>query len=496
VTKTISGPRSAAITTAALILSGGLNFLGIFVWVRVLGPRDFGIFTLVSGFGLFLNAALFEWMRGVGARTLYNRAAPYAIDPARADAILRYFCLVAAAFVAIAGICWALGVGGPGFGPAWIPLIVLFTLSEMALAMLNVTSRVRQLPWQFFAAMVARSAIAILFGLVLVLVMHLGVVGLMLGIIAAQLGTAGVMMARDPMWRALRVGRNSRDDSAVRRDVLVLGLPLVVSTALTFGSGIVDRYLVAHALGTGVVGYYTAPVDLLQKTLGFVMLALNISAYPALVRAYDDHGRAAARKVLDDAFIAQMLLGLPAVVAFAVLSSGLATLMLGKAYHAAAVQLLPWVAVAALLRFLTANHLVMVFQLERRMRLMLIPPLFTLLIVIPAGLWGMRVAGLPGMAYAALASQLVAWAICAVLAYRLLPFSLVSGDVLKIVVASGIMGAALFPFRHVTDTLGVLLICAGGGAVFLVSLLLLRLDRAAPVMAKLRDRLRRTRASG
>lgn len=483
--KTIGGARSAAITTAALALSSGLNFVAIFVWVRVLGPRDFGIYALVSGAGLFLNAMLFEWLRVVGARILYDRDAPYLIDPRRADTILRFVIVVALAFVVVAGVLWAARVGGPGFGAEWIPLIAVFTLSEMMLAMLNVTSRVRMLPWQFFVAMVARSALAIVIGLALVLGLHMGATGVMLGIVVAQLGTAIVMMARDPMWRALRPGGG---DAAARREVLALGVPLIASAALAYGAGIVDRYLVGGVMGAAQVGYYTAPADMLQKTLGFVMLALNIAAYPALVRAYDDHGPAAARKVLEDNLVAQLLLGLPATVAFVMMPSGLSYLLLGAAYHDVATVLLPWVAVAALLRLLTSLHLTMVFQIARRMTMMMVAPIVILLVLVPAGIWGMRVAGLAGMAYAAVAAQALAWVVCAILAQRVFRFSLVDRDVAKILAACAVLALVLWPARDVTDPLHVILACAGGGAAFVVALLLLRLDRARPIWAKVRVR--------
>lgn len=483
--KTIGGARSAAITTAALALSSGLNFVAIFVWVRVLGPIDFGIYALVSGAGLFLNAMLFEWLRVVGARILYDREAPYLIDSRRADAILRFVALVALGFVVVAAILWAARVDGPGFGSGWIPLIVVFTLSEMLLAMLTVTSRVRMLPWQFFVAMVARSALAIVIGLALVLGLHMGATGVMLGIVVAQLGTAIVMMARDPMWRALRWGG---DDAAARAEVLALGVPLIASAALAYGAGIADRYLVGGVLGTAQVGYYTAPADMLQKTLGFVMLALNIAAYPALVRAWDDHGAEAARKVLEDNFVAQLLLGLPATVAFVMMPSGLSYLLLGRAYHDVATTLLPWVAVAALLRLLTSLHLTMVFQIARRMTMMMVAPVVILAVLVPAGIYGMRAAGLAGMAYAAAAAQAAAWTVCAVLAQRVFRFSLLDRDVVKILVACGVLALALWPARHLTDPVPVVLACAGGGVAFVVALLALRLDRAKPLWAKLRAR--------
>jgi O-antigen/teichoic acid export membrane protein len=479
------------VTTAALGLSSALNFLALFLWVRLLDPHDFGSYALVSATALVLNAVLFEWLRIVAARTLYDPASETKIDPAKADAILAVTLPMVALLVIAGGLLWAIGLPVAGVHSGWIPLIALFALSEMALAMVNVISRVRLEAWQFFQSMVVRSALAIALSLVLVLVFDLGALGIIAGTVAAQLLTAAVIIARSPVWRGLRLGKRSRASRQSIREVLTLGAPLIISIGLTYGVGIADRYILSATLGTEAVGYYAAAADVLQKTLGFFLLAINITAYPALVRAYEDKGADAARRLLEDNFVMQMALGLPVVVACIVIAPGLASLFLGPTFRDQGALLLPWIAAGALIRLLVTYHLLMIFQLMRRMKLMLVAPLLTLALIVPGGVYASTKYGLVGMAAAALVAQAASYAVCAVIAKRLFAFRLLSRDLLKVVIAGALLGVALIPAARIQDPLAILAICAAAGIAYLLLLLSLRLDRAAPLVGWAKARLRR-----
>lgn len=479
------------VTTAALGLSSALNFVALFLWVRLLDPHDFGSYALVSATALMLNAVLFEWLRIVAARTLYDPASDTNIDPAKADAIFAVAVPMIGLLLIAGGLLWVTGGPAGSIQADWIPLIALFALSEMALAMVNVVSRVRMEAWQFFQSMVVRSALAIALSLILVLAFDLGALGIIAGTVTAQLLTAATIIFRSPVWRGLRLGRRSRARRDSIREVLTLGAPLTISIGLTFGVGIADRYILDATLGTAAVGYYAATADVLQKTLGFIMLAINITAYPALVRSYEDKGEDAARQLLEGNLVMQMALGLPVVVACIVLAPGLANLFLGPTFRDAGAVLLPWIAAGALVRLLATYHLLMIFQLMRRMKLMLAAPLVTLSILVPGGIYASTKYGLVGMAMAALIAQVVSYAVCAVIAKRLFSFSLLSRDLVKVVGASVLLGVALIPAARVQEPLLVLAICAAAGLAYVLALIALRLDRAAPLVGWARARLRR-----
>jgi len=471
----------AAINSFALAISSGLNFAAIFVWTRLLDPQAFGVYALVGASALLLNSLLFEWLRLVGARTLYSSEQATQVDPERAGALFLLYIWACLIFAGAALTLYLLDVGIDGVDARWWPVIVAFTLTEMGLAIINTVSRVRLKTWQFFRSMVARSVLSLAIGLVLVVGMGMEAAGAILGIVIAQGLVAICSVILDPLWRTIKPWRAKREAIA---SVLRFGYPLIASCALTYAAGVADRFLIGTQLGATEVGLYAAPVDLLQKTLVFVMMAINLTAYPVLVRTYEDHGAAAASKVLQRNFLGQLGIGLPAAVGLAVLAPGIANLLLGGPFREAGTMLLPFIGVAALLRCLVTFHLMMAFQVSGRMKLMLVPPIVMLAVLVPGGIVAMRSFGLMGMAAIAIAAQLVTYAVSAVLAKRVLDIRIVTRDSMKILLAGAVMGAVLFPMRYADGPIATVLLIAMGAAAYGVMLLLLRVE---PVIAVILD---------
>ncbi|MBB3694673.1 oligosaccharide flippase family protein [Sphingomonas sp. BK580] len=476
----MSARSSAAIVTAATVTGSGLNFAATALWTRLLDPGAFGRYALVSAGAVLLNATLFEWLRLVSARTLYDPAQPSAVNPARANALIALYAAVALLFVAAVALISGLGVGVAGVTVRWWPVMAAFTLTEMALAFLQTVYRLRQRAWPYFWNATARSAAALLLGFVLVRFMGLGALGTLLGIVVAQGAVALTSVVLDPLWRAARPWRASRAQLAA---AVQLGYPLIASCALTYAASFADRFLIGATLGAHAVGLYAAPVDLLQKTLVFMMMTVNLTGYPALVRAYEDRGPVAACATLETNLQLQLGLGLPAVVGLMVLAPGIVQLLLGPAFRAEGARLLPLVGTAALLRCLVTFHLMMAFQVTRRMGWMVVPPLTALVTAIPAGLIGIRLAGLPGMALAALIAQLICYTISANLAKRVLPLRLITPEITRIAAAALGMGLVLSPFSGVTDLLATAALILVGSTVYGALLLALGVPAATRLAA-------------
>ncbi|MCC6828158.1 MAG: lipopolysaccharide biosynthesis protein [Novosphingobium sp.] len=470
----------AAINSAALAISSGLNFFSIFLWTRLLDPHEFGIYAIVLAAGLFLNALAFEWLRLVGARTLYDSTCESRINPARASALFLLYAIAGTLLCAVLVALHLADLGFGGIGARWWPLIAGLALTEMALAIINTVSRVRQKAWQFFRSMVGRSVLSVALGMGLVIGLRLGAAGAILGVIIAQSLVALGSVAIDPLWRTIRPWRAGREEMG---RILRFGAPLVVSCALIYAAGVADRFLIAAQLGTHEAGLYAAPVDLLQKTLVFVMMAINLTAYPALVRAYEDHGAAAASAILERNFLVQLGLGLPAVVGLAALAPGIANLLLGAPYRHDGAMLLPYVGMAALLRCLITFHLMIAFQVTGRMKLMLVPPAVMLVVIVPAAIFAMREWGLAGMALAAVAAQVAAYGVSSLLARRVMNVRILSTDTIKIVASAAAMGLVLLPLRQDDGPLATVLLIAGGGVVYLLAMIVLRVS---PVISALR----------
>jgi O-antigen/teichoic acid export membrane protein len=478
---------TAMVNAGALAISSGMNFLALFLWTRLLDPGAFGSYALISASALLVNAIMFDWLRVVAARLLYDPQVPSGINPQRGNALAALVLGMALLLLLAAVGLWLARAAVFGMQPDWVPLIACFALSEMALAMVNTVSRLRMQAWQFFRSMVARSGLSLLLGLTLVLGFHLGARGVIVGTIVGQGLAALAGLVFNPVWRAMRPLQARWPDL---REALILGYPLIGGSALTFGVGVADRYLVSSMMGTRAVGFYAAPTDLLQKTVVFVMLAINLTSYPALIRAYEDHGPQAAGRLLEHNFLLQFALGFPAAVSFTVLAPGLANLLLGPTFRSEGAVLLPVIGVAALLRCFIGYHLTMAFQLTKRMKLMMVGPAVALVVLILGGIVGIREAGLFGMAVAAAGAQACSYAVCAVLAKRVFAFKLITRDIVKVAIAGVIMGLVMLPARHYAGIATTLVTLAIGGGIYALAMLLLRIEPLRPIERRLLARLR------
>ncbi len=480
---------SGLIYTMALALSSGLNFIAILVWTNTLTPGEFGSYSLVSATALLINAAAFEWLRLTTARMTAAPAAPNGVHPERANAMAALVIGLVAVFAVVVGGLWALKIPMARLTFAWWPLVGAFAVSEMMLSIINTLSRFRFLPWQFFRSIVGRGVMSIVIGLVLVKGFHLGAVGAVVGIVIAQ-GSAVVFgLILDRFWRTVHPAQAKRQDlEAIWR----FGGPLILGCALNYGVGVADRYVIGFIAGNAEVGLYAAPWDLVQKIVVFVMLAINLTAFPMIVREYEQNGQDAARARVEQNFLLQTGLGLPAALGFAVLAPGLSNMLLGHAFRSQAASLLPFIAVSALFRSLTTFHLNMAFQLTKRTKLMMVQPIASLAVILAGGPWALQHFGLVGMAAVTMAAQCGGFLLSLVLAQRVFRFSLLNRNLLCVLAAALAMGGALWKFRDLTHPIATLGLVAVGGAIYGGVLLALRFEPMVRMIGSVRARLRRS----
>ncbi|NEX45852.1 lipopolysaccharide biosynthesis protein [Pseudotabrizicola algicola] len=441
------------ISAVAIAVASALNFIGLLLWTRLLTPVDFGVYTLVSATSLLVNAFVFEWLRQTGARLLFSAADPLELDPQTSNTLAAICLMLATVLGLVALLMWIAQLRIFGLAPYWWLLIWLWVLSEMLFALCSITARLRLLSWRFFWLMTLRAAVSLALGAGLVAVFDLGALGVTVGTIAAQFAISIVAAVTDAAWKRIRPWRATYGEA---RKILDFGLPLILSTGLVFLAGISDRYIISATLGIEATGQYSVASDLMQKTVIFVMLAINITAYPQIVRAFESQGNQEGARRLAQNFETLLLVSLPVAVTFGVMSHGLARLFVGAAFEDSMALLLPWVAVAAVMRGLMTFHLSVALQAVKKTRILVAAPLITLAVLIPAGLIGVKLNGLQGVAISVAFAQTASFVIFARIVGKNVGVSMLSrGSVLAVVLAFA-LGVGLLPFRSVTETVNLI----------------------------------------
>lgn len=459
------------ISAVAIAFSSALNFVGLLMWTRLLTPVDFGTYTLVSATSLLTNAFVFEWLRQTGARLLFSSEDPLEIDLQTSNTLAALCLGLGFVLGAFASLMWMAGIQLFGLAPHWWLLIWLWVLSEMLFALSSIAARLRLLSWRFFWLMTLRAGLSLALGAWLVIIFDLGALGVVVGVIGAQLSITFAATMTDAAWRRIRPWRAHVVEL---RKILDFGLPLILSTGLVFLGGIVDRYILSATLGIEATGQYSVAADLMQKTVIFLMLAINITAYPQIVRTFESQGEEAGADRLAQNFVILLLVSLPVAVAFGVMSHGLARLFVGAAFEDSMALLLPWVALAAVMRGLMSFHLSIALQAVKKTRLLIAAPLITLGVLVPAGFTGVMLDGLRGMAISVALAQTTSFLVFALIVGRQVNLPLLNKKSLTAIGLAIALGIGLFPFRHVTDPL--LMIAVLGVAFLLYGLIAWRLN--------------------
>lgn len=477
------------ISTAALAISSAINFLGVMLWVRILSPQQFGIFALLSSSALFINALAFEWIRTMVARLLYDSSSRFLVNKQKSFLMLLLVTAIASVLLTLSLVAYLTDMTVAGMKATLLPTVILYAISEMAITMINSTSRVRMLHWQFFASMVLRSVLVIMVGYFFTVHLGLGAEGLALGTALAQFAAVIVICMVDPVWRkfsprALLTSYRGADF----KEIFGFGGPLIVSNGLTYLVSIIDRYLIAAVLGSMWVGFYVAPLDLTAKTIGILMLALNIVFYPSVVRAYEDQGRDVARRKMEENLAVQLLLLSLPIVLLTSFPGQVCRIVLGHNFSTESAYLLPWLTLSVAFRVLIANFIMIIFQLEKKTTGVALAPAISLVTVVPLGLLGMWLDGIRGMAIAAAAAQAFTWCVCLLMAKRAMPVQVIRPDIVKILAIDVALLLLALVLPRPDDALYLIVDAAIIGIAFVVLALLARVQALAPISAMIRRR--------
>lgn len=417
-------------------IPGVINFFALALYTRLLFPEEYGHYALViAGVGL-ANAVLFQWLSLGLLRFM----------PAHKERQEAFLSTLFVGFWGLVGVTGLLGgaalllVANPvmrglvalGVGLLWV----------QAWFELNLTLMRSQLsPKRYGLLAVAKAALSLALGGLLAY-LGFGAVGLLGGVALGTLLPASWATVHE--WRGVRFNLL---DKRILHTLLVYGLPLAAIFALSFVVSSSDRFLLGWLKGSGATGLYAVGYDLAQRSLGMLMMVVNLAAYPLAIQALEQKGKGAARYQLSHNAIALFAIGLPAMVGLALLTPNIADVVLGKAFRGVAAALIPWIAFGAFLSSMRAYYLDLAFQLSRHTVGQIWVALGAAVVNLGLNLWWIPRLGLMGAAYATVVAYAVALCISFFLGKRLFPLPFPARELFKVVLAVAGMGGVLWPLR-------------------------------------------------
>jgi O-antigen/teichoic acid export membrane protein len=445
------------------ILNAGLNLVIGLAVAGVLGPAEYGRFALAAMLAIVLGTALFEWLRLSTTRFIADGG-----EALRASLEAGYLVL-GLALLALAGLAPLAGLD-PGVTGAPLAVVALAAVATARFEFRAAEARALFQDGAYLRLVGLKNGFS--------LALMLGAAALMasatwvLAMLALSAALACLLVRAAP-------GRPILAVTAARRADLALfaryGLPIVGANLVYQVIVLVNRGVGAGELGLAEAGRLSLATDLTIRLLLSVGAALDAYLFQRAVRRREEAGEAAGhRQVADNMIVVAAVLAFLGV-AYAAAMPALEALFVPASFRgsfgALALILLPGVLAFCFVQF----GLNPVLQLAGRTTALLWAALAALaahlalvaLLVGPYGLTGLALAHAGALVAGALAAL-----VPAIRAARCWPSA---RDAIAVLVAAGLAGAAMWPFRDLASP-WLALVGAGAAGVLAFAAVLVAFD--------------------
>jgi O-antigen/teichoic acid export membrane protein len=432
-----------------------VNFAAIAVYTRLLEPADYGRYAVVVATIGMAHMLAFLWLQ----LSLGRFFAAYRATPERfLSSVLAGFVLVVLLLAAIAlpTVLWL-------DDPAIRRLVLLGVLLLAAEAFSEIHLRLanaRLEPRAYGRIAMVRAVVALATGSGLVLA-GLGAEGVLIGLL-----TGYAVASLRPTLHAFRGCRPGLVDPAILRRLLLYGAPLVLTIAFDYVLFAADRLLIARLVGVDAAGVYAVGHDLTNFTLGTILVIVNLAAYPIAVRAFEEGGLAQAAPQLRQNALLLWGLGLPAACGMALLSANITGVVAGAAFRDSAATVMPIIALAVLIQKTRTFYFDMAFQLTGRVGIQAVVSAAAAALNLALNLVLIPAYGIAGAAWATVAASSLALALSIALGRRRLTLPVPWADLVRLIVATLVMAAALWPLLHLSGLAALVLQVGTGGLAF------------------------------
>lgn len=400
--------------------AGLVGLLSILVFTRFMRPDEYGIYAmLLSGLGI-CYAVFFQWLsQGLGRFYLHEQERNVAL----VSTAIYGFVLA----ILFSSVLWGIAMLFIAESPwkQWFlylpPLVFSYAWYELNLRIANASMQPRLYGYLSFS----KASLGLLIGAALY--HHFGLHGVFLGLIFSAIVTPIFWMRTS--WQALNV---QSIDTAIFKKFLVYGLPLALTVTLTLVVDVSDRFIIAALLDAEQAGLYAASYDLVVQTMGFVVAALYLAAFPLLVQ--DIETKSPQKIVLGMAQYGTLLFAtsVPLLILFVALAGNISVVVFGSPFRESATRLIPIIAFGVFVGGFKIHFFDVVFQLGQRTSQQIWPALLTAIMNVVLNLLWIPKYGIVGAAYATLAAFLLGCLASAAMARRVIPLRLPAADFLKI----------------------------------------------------------------
>lgn len=441
----------------AKIIPGLMAFTALSVYTHLLTPSQYGVYTLIFTAAMFMNTTIFNWIP-VGMVRFWP-GGNYTEKTFISTMGALYRCLSLPIIILAVLISFFIANESIGYLIAWLILLCGFVSHRFGLMLKTAQMQ----PNSYAIMLISYSVLALSLGSTLAY-LGWGAMGLLIGVATGMLIPSLIQTTR--MW--LKYDPSAYSPELTQKLVLY-GMPLAASFLLDEVANVSDRYMLAWLSGEAEAGKYAVGYDLAGNSILMIMNAINLAAYPMIVKLLDTKGKEAALDYFKT--YATLLLGLsiPAVVGLSLVGPNIVDLVIGEQYKESVTLLLPWVSSAVFFMGAGAFYMHLPFQLGNyNMGIFKIAGAVAVLNLLLNYLLIPRM-GMQGAAIATLLSFMVSVTLGFIFGRRVFPIPFPLKEVGKILLSTLLMGICLYLLKENRGWLWLMVQFLSGSTIYLTA---------------------------
>ncbi|ANH07363.1 MULTISPECIES: lipopolysaccharide biosynthesis protein [Shinella] len=346
--------RSTLTYAPAVFLTRMSALLLLIIATRLIDQGEYGLLTLVVTIGEMTDAAVTGWLR-ISLLRLGGKG-----DVSRSNVRLARSVLVGTTVLALVVAAAASAVVAPERWTAFATAVSVYlaagAVSRFGLTLLQMQQR--------------HSTYAMLEFLRAVLQLVLPIVAIPLfgtSFLVVSLGTSVATLAAGLVSLHLATSRLVAGPATFTyREFLTLGLPMVVTTLVSFGLTDAERIILKMSHDASAVAIFAAAYALARQPIDTLANAVNMGAFPELVSRFDTEGEQAAATFLTDLMALTLRLCLPTAALLVVLAEEITALVLPASYLDGIVGLFPLIVAGVIAANLTNTVYANVMHVHKR----------------------------------------------------------------------------------------------------------------------------------
>lgn len=420
----------------AKAIPGIMAFIALSLYTHLLSPEEYGLYTLIFTAAMFASNVIFFWLPA-GTLRFWAKQEFSKINfiSTLTNTYLGIYLVLILIVLLTAFFLW----GTDNY--IWIVCTLILTIATSIYTLSQYLMSAQIHPIKYAKLSISYSILAVLFGYIAAR-MGFGAVGIILGISAGFV--VPTLFTKISFWQNYNV--HSFEPKLFKK-LAVYGLPLASVILLEEVTKVADRFMLASLQNKAEAGLYAVGYDLSGNSILLLMSAINLAAYPVIIKLLDTEGTQAALEYFHKYALLLFGIAIPAVFGLIIVGPNLIHLLIGEEYQHAVIFLLPWIAIALFMMGVQSTYFDLAFQLGNYTIGIVKLSITIALINISLNYFLIPSMGMKGAAIATLTSFILGAILSAIVGRKYFAVPIPIRDLMKIVSAALFMSLCLWWFK-------------------------------------------------